>query len=361
MIMKNSSTPNHMGKFSLLIRVVFVALLCSVFATGCTKEAKKGRFLRSAERHFKAGAYDKAKIEYLNVLRLDQRNATAFARLGQIWFDEGAPLKAGWFLIKARELAPNYLENRLRLARVYHTIGKREDARKEVILVLEQDPANGEALMALAEMALTPEGIKVAEEALQKFSNKESVFYQLAAANVAMRKPDLPVAQSLIDRALALDPKSADAHHLKGILHLLQKDKKGAGEEFKMAAELSPPRSSLKISYADYAAQTGSRGEASAYLESLTSKTPDFLPAWTLRARIALSEKKYDETLALLENVFSRDPDSVDARLLQAKSLLAKKQTKKAIDVLDGLDRNHPGAPAIKFNLARAYLAEAKP
>ena len=70
------------------------------------------------------------------------------------------------------------------------------------------------------------------------------------------------------------------------ILHLLQKDTKGAGAEFKTAAELAPPRSSLKITYAEYEARTGGVDKATAFLQNLTSKTPDFLPAWNILARI---------------------------------------------------------------------------
>ncbi|MBA3353626.1 MAG: tetratricopeptide repeat protein, partial [Blastocatellia bacterium] len=135
----------------------------------------------------------------------------------------------------------------------------------------------------------------------------------------------------------------------------------GAREQFKAAADLSPLRSSFKITYAEYLARTGASAEATTYLQTLTKKTPDFLPAWTLLARTTLSGKKPDETLALLENVFSRDPDNVDARLLQAEALLEKQQIKKAVDVLELLSRGHPSAPGIKLQLAKAYLQESHP
>jgi tetratricopeptide (TPR) repeat protein len=350
-----------MRKLSGLFRIVLITALTSCLSTSCTKEARKSRQLNNAERDFKAGAYDKAKIEYLNVLRLDGANAIACSRLGQIWFDEGAPIKAGAFLIRARDLAPNDLENRLRLARAYNAVGRQADGRKEALFVLQHSPASGEALLLLADMTRTPEEFTAAEQIMNGFPEKKSVAYYLAGAKLAMHKLDPAAAQPLIERALAINPKSAEAHLAHAILSLLQKNPKTAGTEFKAAAELSPPRSSMKITYADYLAHTGAAAEASAYLKELTKSTPDFLPPWTLLARNALSEKKYDEALALLENVFSRDPDSVDGRLVQADALLAKQQTKKAVDVLEALERNLPGAPAIKFQLARAYLQADKP
>ena len=152
-----------MSKFLNLVRIVFFAALASCLATGCTKEAKRARLLNRAESDFKSGAYDRAKIEYVNVLRLGGQDVTAITRLGQMWFEQGAPRKAGAFLVKARELSPNDLENRLRLARVYDIVGERAEARKEMLFVLQQSPSSGEALMLLAESAFTPEEIGVAE------------------------------------------------------------------------------------------------------------------------------------------------------------------------------------------------------
>src|SRR6266566_7758175 len=98
--------------------------------TGGTAASRKARYAEKAERFFKAGEYDKAKIEYLNVVKIDQRDANAYARIGAMWTEEGAPLRAGAFLIKALELAPNDTATRLNLARVYLGVGRISDARK---------------------------------------------------------------------------------------------------------------------------------------------------------------------------------------------------------------------------------------
>ena len=80
---------------------------------------KKSRYLARAEGYFEAGEYDQAKIEYLKVLQIDSGNAVAYARCGAMWADEGAPLRALPFLLKARELAPEDLNNRYKLALLY--------------------------------------------------------------------------------------------------------------------------------------------------------------------------------------------------------------------------------------------------
>jgi len=40
---------------------------------------EKSRLAEKAEKFFKAGEYDSAKIEYLNLIKIDQADANAYA------------------------------------------------------------------------------------------------------------------------------------------------------------------------------------------------------------------------------------------------------------------------------------------
>src|SRR2546430_13101236 len=133
----------------LITSVVMVLVTCS-----CTSEMKKSRYLARAQRYFKAGEYDQAKIEYLKVLQTDSGNAVAYARCGAMWADEGVPLRAAAFLLKARELSPEDLNNRYKLALVYLRICQANDAFKETTEILKQAPDNGPALAILAETSV---------------------------------------------------------------------------------------------------------------------------------------------------------------------------------------------------------------
>src|SRR6266404_2917111 len=184
-----------------LVLVVVMATIMS-----CTPAAKKARYAERGERYFKNGQYDNAKIEYLNVLKVDQRDADAFARLGTMWLEEGAPLRAGGFLLKAIELAPNNIDNHLKLARVYLAIGRAADARKEVMTVLGKAPDNGEALLILVEASQKPEDLPATDQQMEKFPNKDNVYYLVASAAIAGKKADLRGAEDALQRALAADP-----------------------------------------------------------------------------------------------------------------------------------------------------------
>ena len=87
-------------------------LLIALIISGCPKAGQKSGALERAERYFASGEYDKAKIEYMNVLRSDQQNVAAFQQLGFIWFEQGNPFRAIPFLLKVRELAPQNMSRR---------------------------------------------------------------------------------------------------------------------------------------------------------------------------------------------------------------------------------------------------------
>ena len=338
-----------------LFRIVTVILTVTLI-TACSKETKKARLLGEADNYFKSGNYDKARVSYLNVVRLDPQNGLPFERIGAMWQDDAAPLRAAAFLKKASELDPKNAQNRIRLARCYLAVGQFAQAKNEALKVLEQVPDNGDAIAVLAEAARSKEDIETAEEQLEKFPTKNNVSFQLALANLFLNKGNATAAGDAVRQALTIDPKSSAAHMAMADLYLLKKDQKQAGEEFKKAAELAPIRSMERLKYAAWMSAAGDTKETRRISTEMTRLAPDYLPGWTLLAEVAFKDKKYDEALSLLENVFSRDPQNVDGHRLESELLLAKGDTKKAVEVLERLDRNYPGTPLIKYQLARAYL-----
>jgi tetratricopeptide (TPR) repeat protein len=335
-------------------------VLAVTLITACSKEATKTRYLAEADKYFKAGDFDKAKVSYLNVVRLDPQNALAFERIGVIWSEEGAPLRAAEFLARASALDPHKAENHMRLARSYLALGRPADARKEALKVLEVIPDSGDAIIALTEAAQTKEDIEEAGQRLQKFPNKDSLSFYLASANLFLRQGDLSAGENALRQAIAKDPKSAPAHMAMADFYLFKKDQKQAGEEFKKAAELAPVRSMERLKYAAFTSAVGDTEETRRISTEMTRQAPDYLPGWTLLAELAFKNKKYDEALSLLENVFSRDPEYVDGRRLESQVLLAKGDTKKAVEILERLDQNYPDSPLIKYELARTYLGNNK-
>ena len=185
---------------------IVTLILAAALITACSKETRKTRLLAEADNYFKAGNYDKAKLSYLNVLRLDPASALAFERIGAMWQEEGVPLRAGAFLARAIVLDPGNAQNRIRLARSYVATGRFADAKNEALKVIEQLPDNGDAIIVLTETARSKEDFEAAEEELQKFPKKDDVSFYLASANLFFGKGDQAAASNALRQALTVDP-----------------------------------------------------------------------------------------------------------------------------------------------------------
>jgi tetratricopeptide (TPR) repeat protein len=320
--------------------------------------ARNQRALERAESYFKEGEYDKAKIEYLNLLRLDRKNPSAVRQLGFIWFEEGAPLRAYPYLLKARELIPADLAIRTKLAQVLVFLGEADAAREEANAILEESPGEEEALLVLTETVRSPEEAEETKARLRKIPEEDNVAYHMAWANLALHEGNLAYAQTEVKEALELQPRSARIHLAMAGLFSQQGKVEQAEEEFKAAAQQSPARSAARLQYAQFEKQIGKIDEATVLLKEITQQVPDYLPAWSLLAEIALSQGKPGESLSLLENVLARDPQNLEALILQAEGHLAQRETKKAVEELESLSANYPHVPLINYHLARAYFED---
>ena len=336
---------------SILLLVATAALI-----TGCSAQAKKERAMRRADEYYKAGDYDKAKLEYTNALRIDPKDAEPFYKIGSMWLEGGSPLRAGPFLIRGKELAPKRADMRTKLAEVYIAVAGLAEARKEALEALQIDPGNEDALLILSDAARTPEEIAQAEEAIKKAGGKDTINMRIAAATLSLRKGDLPAMEKQLQHALELDPKSSIAHLALARYRLSQNDRENAGKEFKLAADNAPARSTAHLMFAEYKAQSGAVDDAVAYLNEVVKKAPDYVPAWTLLSKIT-APKDMGQAIALLDNVFRRDMQNFDARMLEGDYYLLKGDPKKAIEALKQLETNYPKIPIVKLELARAFLA----
>ena len=213
-------------------------------------------------------------------------------------------------------------------------ITRRRNCRgKEVTTILGESPNNEEAIVLLAETDRTKEETAYTEQQLQTFHDRDKPSYYLASADVAFHKGNLASAQSALQRAVELDPRSPTVHRALASFHLLAKDLARAGDELKIAAELSPPRSIAKVKFAEFKAQTGAVDEAKQILKQITSTTPISCGLDSFRAN-RLADKHMQSVVVTGECIEPR-PGNIDARILQSQVLLGQGETHKATEELE--------------------------
>ena len=355
------SSPNDFMKADL--NKIFLLCLCIPLLTGisgCSKEAKRDRYLRQAETHFTAGDYERARIEFLNVLQIERTNSPAIQKLGLILYDQGLVQKSAPYLAAARQMAPANVDARIRFAYVYLAAGQRDNARREATEIAKLRPGFEDAILLLAETATKPEEIQETQRLIQTLrqSSGEKAVYLVAQAVFLFRQKDLAGVEKSLKQALSLDSKSVGAHSALASVHLAGTNLALAGDEFKAAADLAPSRSGHQLRYADFLLRSGAPEKGTKFLEDLTGKTPDFIPAWVALAQVYFNPQKYDDCARVVDRVLAVDPSNYGARMLHARLALARNEPAKAVAELEKLAVEFPKSADLRYQLGLASLLD---
>jgi tetratricopeptide (TPR) repeat protein len=342
-----------------LVMQFATAIVVGITLSSCSKEAKKERALESAADAFKRGDFAVAEIEYKNTRTVDPGNPEAVKHLGLIRERQGNHFEAAGMLYYAKGKFPNDDLVGFKLAQCMLALGFVQESRKELLAVLDRTPSNGDALVLLAESSLTPEWIAECEERIRK-SGKKTSSSRLASALLDLRSGAVETGRAAVEEVIASDPKSVKAHALKAAILHSKKLPEAALAELKIAADLAGSRSNESIAYARMLMSLGRRDEAVAYLEKLTTETPDFLPAWAALGQIAVTDKNDEVATKHFMTVLSKNPTDTTCALMLADIFIRSKQSDKAVEVLEKVTSALPSRPQIEFKLAEAYFSADK-
>lgn len=335
---------------------LIVAVAASVVLVACSPENKKASVLEKANKYYVAAEYEMAVIEYQNVLQQDPANIAAIERLASIWEDRGSPMRSLAFLLRLKKAAPDKLDHRVRLGRLLLALGKVTEAREEALAVLDSSAGHAEAILLLTETVRSRDHIQRAEDELKRSDDSDGVPLRIALANLMLIRGEAESARTTLLRNVAMNPESTAAHLAMGDFYAMQSDQAKATAMFKRAAELATTRSSNRLRYADYLAQTGAMEEARNLLRETTRQVPDYMPAWRSLALIALTETDYQLALTLLDSVFKVDPVDYEGQLLRVRAWLGSGQIPKGIADLERISNEYPTIAAVHRDLATAHL-----
>jgi len=327
--------------------------------TGCSAKVRNARHKHLGDKYFAEENLSKAEVEYLIALQLDNADQHTISRLANIYFQQGRLQRAYAFSLRATELSTNDVDLRLKLATIYLTAHKVKEAHEQAQWILAKSPTNTLAPEILVESISSRQELDQATQLLDKLvkQNGDTAPLEVAYSIEKSALGDLKSAEAAARRALELDPKSASAYAALGSIYLVQQKTNDAGDAFKKAADLSPIRSTRRLSYANFKIQIGDLEEGKRLIHEITEKAPDYLPAWLQGAEIALGEKRYSDCLALLNQALAKDRDNYEALLLQGRMDLAQGKYDKAVAELDRMASLYDRSPQVQYFLACAHVA----
>lgn len=343
--------------FALLAAASIVGL------TSCSKSSRVVRYLANATTYYDTGRYDQAEIEYLNALRLDPNNGSAYAGLGLIYFDQVKVARVYPCLRRARELVPNDLRVRTRLGTLYLNARKYEEARTEALFVLDRDPFNNEAPIIYAQSCVSPAEVASARRRFDAVpANAANGAPIIVARGVLyLAEKNYPAARSTFERAVTQDPKFAAAHVALAALNQAQQQFPAAEQEFATAASLAPVRSGTRIQYAQFELQAGHADAAKRTLDEIIAQAPDSIPPYLILADAALREQQLETSQKLVSQALERDPANPEALALNARIKIANGEPDKAVTILERATALYPQSSETFHSLGLAYASAGDP
>jgi putative PEP-CTERM system TPR-repeat lipoprotein len=345
------------------LRPMCILALLALVAAGCSKgEPTTDQILARANEALAAEQYDKAEKDFREVLRRTPADPMALRQLGIIYHDQGQIIQAYPLLKQAAELRPDDVDVQIKFGLTLLSLHEFTQARDAAQQVLDKQPANEQALLLLVDTATTPDEVTETRKFVEGLREKDQdrVSYRLAVGALDLRQKDEARAEGEFKTALGLDPKSSGAYSALGTLYWSRNDLKAADEALKAAADLSPQRSPLRLRYIDFKIRTGAVAEAKALVEDINRKAPDFLPPRVYLMKAACAERHEEDCAARVQNILAQDPINYDAVFLDGGLNLAKGDAPKAIREFEYLSNTYSRNPQVRYQLALAYLLQAK-
>lgn len=304
-----------------------VTLILTLSACG-GKEQRLIKHYEKGVQHFAAGDYEKARVEFKNVLQMDPKHAAASYSMGQSFERLGDVRSAVGFYQKTLELDPTHIEAKTRLARVYVTSGAHEAAAPLADDLLAVNPSDAAALTVRA-------GVKA-------------------------KRGDVAGAETDARAALAAEPNNLDATFL--LSSLLNNSNRGeeAAHLLEGAAQRNPNDIALRVVLADIYRQAGKSDQTVATLNELIALEPKQMQHRMRLAQYYASEKKLDDAEKVLRDAVQVDPSNADAKLALVEFLFQQRDAETAKKTLDEFVAAEPANATLKFSQARFASATGK-
>lgn len=346
------------NKLAALFSVLFVALAVA----GCGgKEARMAKYMQKGKAHLEQQNYDKARLEFKNVLQIEPKNAAAYFYLGEVEkATRNLRLAIGYYR-KAMELQPDYPEAQIKMGRFYLALGDKAKAKETADAILSKNPADAGGRTLHAAISLidgnTSEAIKEISEVLKTnpsyaeaidllssiyekqgqkdkaiatleeglSANRKNVLLRMRLVQLYLDQKDLAKSESLLSEIVTAEPEVLQHRANLAIFYSRTNQLDKAENTLREAIKADPKDSQRHILLTDFLANRRDFATAEKELLSAIEANPE---DFELRYGLAALYERM-KRLDKMENVYravissaGTSPDGLKARNFLANLLL---------------------------------------
>jgi putative PEP-CTERM system TPR-repeat lipoprotein len=331
------------------------AIIVSAALGGCNRSKPTEQLLADAKQYQQKGETKAALIELKNAVANSPENGEARLALGVLDVDTGDFVSAEKELRKALSLGVDKKRVLVPLARALEQQGKFKDVL-DVIPV--EAAANSAELLTLRgnahlDLGETEKAKDAYDQAAKLAPDNGNVLIGLA--RLALVRKDGPAAITLIDQAVAKDPKNAEAWMFKGALSRNEGKMPEALSAFTQASVIKPDHRTARIEKALVEINLNKFDEAKADLEAARKITPASLQLGYTQALLDFTKGQHAAALESIQKVLKAAPEHMPSILLAGAIELNMGSFQQAEQHL-----RHYLATVPNNNYARKLLAQAQ-
>lgn len=289
-------------------------LLLLVIIQGCSKsEDKIKNYLESGKSLYEKGNYDKAKIQFKNIILLNNKHSEAYYRLALI--DEKKQNWQSMFnnLSQVIRLDPKNNDAILKLGRLNLLSGRQNEAIKNVETVLKTDPNNPDALALKGAVFVKQEkmddAMALAEQILKQHPDHTDAISLKTV--IHLTKNDPATAITTVEKALQLKPDDLSLLLLKLQVHSQIKDLAAVEQDYFDLIKRFPENFEFTYSLVKHYSDIGQEDKALEKLQTLIDTHPDELKP-KLVLLDYLMQKRPEQVEKTLAGYLAQYPDDTD-------------------------------------------------
>lgn len=308
------------------LRAAVILLSTALLSVACGgAEDRLARYQERGDSYFAEGNFDKARVEFSNVLQIDPKNAQARFMSGQIAERQGNPRDAVGQYQAAIEVDANHAASRAALGRLF-LFGGLSDRALELV----------EAGLALAPD--NPQLLTVRGGARVQLGNRSGALEDAEAAYSSS-----PADEYAIALLASLYKQDAQAERAIGIL--------------RDGIDKLPANVDLRVILADLELQRKNLAGAEEQLRKTVEIEPDAIVNWQRLARFYLTTRNSEAAEQAMRNGLKAMPDNMNAKLALVDYIGSQRGAADAEQQLLAFVKDSPADDELKLALGRFYEA----
>jgi len=343
----------------------YTLMILALIIVGCTdqKDKTSDHISKSAE-YINKGELEKARIELKASSQSGKDTAETYYYMALLNEKKRQFKEMKENLLKTVELAPSYVDARLKLGKVQLLFGDSAEAMNQAEYVLKEASQNLEALTlkasALIKQKKTTEALVIIDDILREHPDNTDALSLKSL--IFMEKGDFSQALTLIDSAKKSDASNIGLDFFKIQLDAKNKNPDAVIADYQNLVATYPKNNEFKVTLAKIYTQTGKISEAETLLQNIIDTEPNNIQSILLYLDFtaATNKEKLIEKYTLFTELHKEQPRIL---LDLASWMIAQKnfdEAKNNLNQVIKLEKNSKVGLSAKIELAKIALDTGK-